>query len=296
MQLQPMRFSLGALQHLLRRVHSRLSPATWNLLVGVVMLLVISNIPLDPRNPKVARCAAITLVMSYFWMSAPIPIAVTAMLPLPLFPLLGISPAKSVAVSYFNDTMWVFIGSFIVALAVEKSSLHRRIALRSLTVVGTRPIMMLAAFMGVTACLSMVLTNTACTIMMVPIAGAMFEAFDKITGKSDAGLKKALYLGIAYASSTGGLMTLTGSSPRHSLVSPCPAHPALRHRPQPHYGGPAHHHVPQGTAHIIHAVVHVRWAYRLCHACVRVAVAVSVVGAPMGMQAAAAAAAAAAVG
>ena len=182
------------------------------------MLLIVSNIPLDPRNPKVARCAAITLVMSYFWMSAPIPIAVTAMLPLPLFPLLGISPAKSVAVSYFNDTMWVFIGSFIVALAVEKSNLHRRIALRSLTFVGTRPIMMLAAFMAVTASLSMVLTNTACTIMMVPIAGAMFEAFDKITGKSDAGLKKALYLGIAYASSTGGLMTLTGA---HQTAARC---------------------------------------------------------------------------
>lgn len=211
-----MAFSLGALLQLLRRLHASLAPATWSLIVAFCILVVVSNVPLDPEHPQVARCAAITLVMSYLWMSAPIPIGCTALLPLPLFPILGISPAKSVAVSYFNDTMWVFIGSFIVALAVEKSDLHRRIALRSLTIVGTRPIMVLAAFMFVTASLSMVLSNTACAIMMVPIAGAMFDAIDKISGKSDLGLKKALYLGIAYASSTGGLTTLTGNPLSHS--------------------------------------------------------------------------------
>ena len=217
-------FSLGALQQLMRRVRSSLAPETWSLLAALLILAVVSTLPLDPLNPKVARCAAITLVMSYLWMSAPIPIGCTALLPLPLFPLLGISPAKSVAVSYFNDTMWVFIGSFIVALAVEKSNLHRRIALRSLTIVGTRPIMVLAAFMLVTASLSMVLSNTACAIMMVPIAGAMFEAIDNITGRSDPGLKKAVYLGIAYASSTGGLTTLTGIS-----TPPAPPAPPRRH-------------------------------------------------------------------
>jgi sodium-dependent dicarboxylate transporter 2/3/5 len=253
-----MAFSLGALQHLLRRVRERLAPATWSLLAALLILAVVSNLPLDPLNPKVARCAAITLVMSYLWMSAPIPIGCTALLPLPLFPLLGISPAKSVAVSYFNDTMWVFIGSFIVALAVEKSDLHRRIALRSLTIVGTRPVMVLAAFMLVTASLSMVLSNTACAIMMVPIAGAMFEAIDNITGRSDPGLKKAVYLGIAYASSTGGLTTLTGTSiPRKPPARRVVTLPR-RHRPEPHHGGPAGHDVPQGAAHILHAVVYVR--------------------------------------
>jgi sodium-dependent dicarboxylate transporter 2/3/5 len=225
-----MRMSWGALQHSLRRVHAWLSPATWNLIVALIILLFVSNLPLDPKNPLVARCAAITLVMSYLWMSAPIPIGCTALLPLPLFPILGISPARSVAVSYFNDTMWVFIGSFIVALAVEKSNLHRRIALRALTIVGTRPVMVLAAFMLVTASLSMVLSNTACAIMMVPIAGAMFEAIDNITGRSEPGLKKALSLGIAYASSTGGLTTLTGIAPpliplplRHVAAPQAPA-------------------------------------------------------------------------
>jgi sodium-dependent dicarboxylate transporter 2/3/5 len=214
-----MAFSFGALRQNLLRLRASLSPETWSLIASFCILLVVSNIPLDANNPKVARCAAVTLVMSYLWMSAPIPIGCTALLPLPLFPMLGISPAKSVAVSYFNDTMWVFIGSFIVALAVEKSGLHRRIALRSLTIVGTRPIMVLAAFMGVTAALSMVLSNTACAIMMVPIAGAMFEAIDNITGTSSPGLKKALYLGIAYASSTGGLTTLTGK-PHYQFVLP----------------------------------------------------------------------------
>jgi sodium-dependent dicarboxylate transporter 2/3/5 len=214
-----MPLSFGLLRYNFLRLRAWLSPETWSLVAAFCLLLVVSSIPLDANNPKVARCAAVTLVMSYLWMTTPIPIGCTALLPLPLFPILGISPAKSVAVSYFNDTMWVFIGSFIVALAVEKSGLHRRIALRSLTIVGTRPIMVLAAFMAVTALLSMVLSNTACAIMMVPIAGAMFEAIDNITGTSAPGLKKALYLGIAYASSTGGLTTLTGLLPCHPFVS-----------------------------------------------------------------------------
>lgn len=225
-----MALSWGSLRRLLQRVHASASPATWSLIAACLMLLLVSNLPLDPANPKVARCAAITLVMSYLWMSTPIPIGITAMLPLPLLPILGISPAKSVAVSYFNDTMWVFIGSFIVALAVEKSGLHRRIALRSLTIVGTRPVMVLGAFMGVTAVLSMVLSNTACAIMMVPIAGAMFEAIGKVTGTSSPGLKKAVYLGIAYASSTGGLTTLTG---RLSLVRPVRCSVTLTQAPAP---------------------------------------------------------------
>ena len=94
--------------------------------------------------------------------------------------------------------------------------------------------------------------------MMVPIAGAMFEAIGKVTGTSSPGLKKAVYLGIAYASSTGGLTTLTGSL---SLVRPVRCHVTLtlhcRHGPQPHHGGATHHNVPQGAAHILHPVVHV---------------------------------------
>jgi sodium-dependent dicarboxylate transporter 2/3/5 len=251
-------------------------------------------------------------VMSYLWMSAPIPIGCTALLPLPLFPMLGISPAKSVAVSYFNDTMWVFIGSFIVALAVEKSDLHRRIALRSLTIVGTRPIMVLAAFMLVTASLSMVLSNTACAIMMVPIAGAMFDAIDNITGKSDPGLRKAVFLGIAYASSTGGLTTLTGnalshsSSALHGVVTPVPGT-----GPNLIMAGQLITMYPKAppisytqwflyvhalfcrlykTSHVIPRV-HVCWTRRLCHATVRVGAAVFFVGASLGLEAAAAAAA-----
>jgi hypothetical protein len=250
--------SFGSLRHFVLRLRARLSPETWNLVAAFCILLVVSNIPLDANNPKVSRCAAVTLVMSYLWMSAPIPIGCTALLPLPLFPMLGISPAKSVAVSYFNDTMWVFIGSFIVALAVEKSGLHRRIALRALTIVGTRPVMVLAAFMGVTALLSMVLSNTACAIMMVPIAGAMFEAIDNISGASSPGLKKALYLGIAYASSTGGLTTLTGLLPFRISLNPRFLTQLCRHWPQPHYGRSADHDVSQGAAHILHAMVLVR--------------------------------------
>ena len=169
---------------------------------------------LEPGHPEVTRTAAIALWMAIWWMTEAIPIPVTALLPLVCFPFLGIMSGKNTASYFVNPIIFLFIGGFIVALAMERWNLHRRIALKVLMTVGVSPVRILWGFMGVTWFLSMWLSNTATAMMMVPIVLAVILNLEETFGRDNTRrLSTGLLLGVAYGASIGGIATLIGTPP-----------------------------------------------------------------------------------
>ena len=158
------------------------------------------------------RLAAVTALMAAWWMTEAVPIAIVALLPLVLFPIADIAPAKLVAPQYGHDLVWLFFGGFQLAFAIERWNLHRRIALALVRVAGTRADRLVLGFMLASGLLSMWLLNTSTTLMMLPVAMAVARAIepDKPYGGP---FGKALMLGLAYAASVGGMATYLGTAP-----------------------------------------------------------------------------------
>jgi sodium-dependent dicarboxylate transporter 2/3/5 len=186
-----------------------------------LILLIFTLFPeiFDKDKPVIAYTAGVALLMAIWWMTEVIPLAVTALLPVALFPLYGIMNGKAVTATYFNHLIFLFIGGFLIALAMEKWHLHRRIALRLLLLIGLSPARILLGFMLTTAFLSMWISNTATTMMMVPILLSIVAKMEEInTSEGIKKMEKGLLLGIAYAASIGGIATLIGTPPNLSFV------------------------------------------------------------------------------
>ena len=186
------------------------------LVAGPVLFAVVLALPppegLDPAG---WRTAAVGILMAVWWVTEAIPIPATALLPIVLLPILGAASIDDVAAPYANPLLFLFLGGFLLALAIERWGLHRRLALNVIDRVGTAPARLLAGFMGSAALISMWVSNTATTLMLLPIALSVVEW---ITADDDAshvpsGFAAALMLGIAYAASIGGLGTLIGTPP-----------------------------------------------------------------------------------
>lgn len=141
------------------------------LLTPLVFLPLLFTLP-----EKEGKCLYVVVLMAMFWCTEALPLAVTAMLPVCLFPTLGILPAKKICPQYFLETNFLFLSGLIMASSIEEWGLHRRIALKVLTIVGVKPAWLILGMMMTSAFLSMWLSNTATTAMMLPIANAILES------------------------------------------------------------------------------------------------------------------------
>jgi len=173
-------------------------------------------------DPVAWRVAAAGLWMAIWWATEAIPVAATAFLPLVLFESLGIAPIGSAAAHYANPIIYLFLGGFVLALALERWNLHRRIALAILEYTGTDGRRLVGGFMLVCALLSMWMTNTSTTMMLLPIVlsvvGVIRDNVPDLTDRNRADFEVAMLLGLAYAASIGGLATLVGTPPNALLV------------------------------------------------------------------------------
>jgi len=223
-----------------------------------LFLYILFFVELDPGNPEVTRMAAIVVIMAVWWITEAIPLAATALLPIVLFPVMGIMRGRelpagnlidfdtvsisdgllpsdfdiifpNVANQYMDWIILLFMGGFIIAIAVEKWNLHKRIALHILRIIGGQPHRLVLGFMVATGFLSMWLSNTATALMMMPMGMSLvllYEELNKqivaeggVVDKRADNFSLTLLLGIAYGASIGGFATLIGTPPNGILVT-----------------------------------------------------------------------------
>lgn len=199
---------------------------TIGIIGGLLVFVLIALLPLDPVTiPYPAQLtAAVTGLMVIWWVTEAIPIYATALVPLVVFPLLGILSPTAAAVSYGNETVFLFMGGFFIAAALVRWNLHRRIALRVIVLAGSETRKLVLGFMVATAFLSMWISNTATAMMMIPIALALVSTLMPgvmTEGEQDGRHQFAtcLLLGVCYAATIGGMATLIGTPPNAILVA-----------------------------------------------------------------------------
>lgn len=179
--------------------------------LAFVLILLVAH-PASMTAPAVS-VLAITAWIAIWWVTEAVPLPVTSLLPIILFPLFGILKLGATTSSYADPIVFLYIGGFLIAIAIEKTGLHKRIAMTIIRSMGTQLKMIVLGFMISTAFISMWISNTATAIMMLPIGLAIITATtDEIVSKNDH-FKKSLMLAIAYAASIGGLATIIGTPP-----------------------------------------------------------------------------------
>lgn len=159
------------------------------------------------------RTAAVLVLMAYWWMTESVNIYITSLLPVILFPLLGIMKMQDVAPLYMKDVIFLYIGGFILTFAIERWNLHQRISLNILLRFGASPARILLGFILASYVLSMWLNNTSTTLMMLPICLAVIHQLHGGDTKKRSGIAAAILIGVAFASSIGGTATLIGTLP-----------------------------------------------------------------------------------
>ncbi len=209
---------------------NRISAATWATLAAILIGAVLMLWPTpDGLQVTAQRTAAVSVVMAILWIALPDNIPAVSLIPLALYPLLGIMGAKKVCLAYADSNVFLYLGGFIIALAIERQGLHRRISLHIISRIGSQPRQIVFGFLLATALISMWISNTATTLLMLPIAIALLDTLADslaVTGEATRSeiderlrpLSIAVLLGIAYAASCGGFATMVGT----------PTNPVLR--------------------------------------------------------------------
>ncbi len=192
------------------------------LLLGPGLFLLLLALPAPEGMPAEGmRVAAVTALMAVFWITEAIAIPATALIPIALFPLLGVTSAAKVTGAYANHLIYLFMGGFLIAMAIEKWHLHKRIALHTVRLVGVTPNRVVLGFMLATAFLSCWISNTATAMLMVTIGMAVLHQIlgtEEEQDESRRNFATALMLGIAYAASIGGVASLIGTPPNAILA------------------------------------------------------------------------------
>ncbi|MBP6433867.1 MAG: anion permease, partial [Sphingorhabdus sp.] len=183
----------------------------WGLWGGIAIFLLMLLVgPPASMTVPAWHVAALTVLMAIWWMTETLPLTATALLPFLALPFMGILSAGDVAKEYYSPILFLILGGAFFALAIERTGMHRRVALGILGFAGKSNFALLLAFMAATAFLSMWISNTSTALIMTPIAIAVIAAGGIAEGDSE-GMAGALVLGVAFAASLGGLGTLVGS-------------------------------------------------------------------------------------
>ena len=192
-------------------------------LVGGIAALVLTLVLPPPAGLPVAGwwTLGLALLMAIWWTTEPIPIGITALMPLILLPLLGIGDIGAAAAHYANPLVFLFFGGFLLAAAVQRWGLHRRLAYAAVRAMGTEPRRLVLGFMLASGLLSMWISNTAAVVLMLPVAVSVISAVEAERGGPDEASRRlalSLLLGLAYAASIGGVGTLIGTPPNALLA------------------------------------------------------------------------------
>ena len=187
----------------------------------LAFILILFFFQPEGLNPRANAVLASTAWIAIWWITEAIPIAVTALLPIILFPLTGGLGLSETTASFGHKYVFLYVGGFIIAIAIQKWNLHKRIALNIINLIGTNVVNIILGFMMATAFMSMWISNTATAVMMLPIAIAIVTQLKddpNTIEKENLIFGKALMLGIAYSASIGGLSTLIGTPPNLVLA------------------------------------------------------------------------------
>jgi sodium-dependent dicarboxylate transporter 2/3/5 len=190
---------------------------------GIALFLLFLFLPPPEGLTSIGmRTAGVVLLMALWWISDSVHLAVTALVPLVLFPMLGIMKSPNVAAIYSNHLVYLYFGGFVIALAMEKCNLHKRVALLTIRRIGTKPDTLMLGFMSITAALGLWISNTAITMMMLPVALAVVNQLadsvvipgvspEKTPTLFRSTFGGALLLGVAYSASISGIGTIIGT-------------------------------------------------------------------------------------
>lgn len=191
------------------------------LFLGPILFIIVQLLPSDIISNKADTVIATALWMVCWWITEAVSISVTALLPLLLFPIFKVMPIADVGANYGSPIVFLFFGGFVLALALEKVNLHKRIALNIIKKTGTTPNKVILGFMIATGFMSMWISNTACAVVMLPIALSVIHLLindaDGFT-KNDQNFAISVMLGIAFAANAGGIATVIGTPPNSILI------------------------------------------------------------------------------
>lgn len=191
------------------------------LITGLTLAVIFSLLNPFGLDDKAVKVAAVAILMISWWVTEAMPMPAVALLPLILFPILGVAKIEEAAAPYANPVIFLFLGGFLIGLAIEKWNLHRRIALNIVNRTGTSGNRIVLGFIIATGFLSMWLSNTATTMMMYPIAMSVIQVMEGSIrdSKQLRHLSVCLLLSIAYASNFGGISTIIGTPPNVAYVA-----------------------------------------------------------------------------
>lgn len=199
----------------------KVSVKTIGLILGPVLFILISRLDfLEGLSHDAWNVLGVAAWMVTWWVTEAAPLAIAALLPIVLFPALGVFNLEQATAPYANPVIFLFMGGFFIALGLEEHGLHRRLALNLVSFTGTSANGIIFGFMLATAFLSMWISNTAATIMMLPLAATVINLIDQTTEnkKGMTLFSLALMLGIAYSANIGGISTIIGTPPNVVFV------------------------------------------------------------------------------
>lgn len=191
------------------------------LILGPLLFIIIKGCNLSFLSPEAITVIGLALWMVCWWITEAVSISVTALLPLIVFPLFNVMSMNEVGANYGSSIVFLFFGGFVLALALEKVNLHRRIALTIIQKTGTTPNRVILGFMLATAFMSMWISNTASTVVMLPIALSVIQLLVKSDGEftvQEQHFSLSVMLGIAFSANAGGIATVIGTPPNSILI------------------------------------------------------------------------------